>query len=141
MLAFGALVFVGLVIFGYNNSRQLPPQSETKQTTPTSTVTGVTTQNTTVNTLQPTKTPGLSLSISTPINQAKVNSSRLTIIGKTAPRAEVFVNDGETIADSAGNFRISIVLDEGDNIIAVMANDALGNSAEQDLIVTYTPSQ
>jgi hypothetical protein len=61
--------------------------------------------------------------------------------GKTSANAEVFVNDKEAKADASGSFSIAIVLDEGENIISVAANDASGNYASQDLTVTYTPAQ
>lgn len=81
----------------------------------------------------------ISLSISSPPNGATVTRSSLTVRGKTAANAEVFVNELETKADASGNFSISVTLDEGENYIIVMANDAAGNVAEAELTVTYNP--
>ncbi len=78
----------------------------------------------------------ISLTISSPSNKAKVGSANITVRGTTAPGAEVFVNDNSGMADSFG---ISTSLDEGDNVIVVVAHDADGNSAEKEITVTYEP--
>ena len=61
----------------------------------------------------------------------------VTVTGKSFPYAEVFINDTEIKADASGNFTAPVTLDEGENIISVMANDENGNSAEQEITVTY----
>ena len=81
----------------------------------------------------------ITLSISSPANGATVTKSSLTVRGRTAANAEVFVNELETRADAGGNFSASLTLEEGENYIIVMANDAMGNVAEAELTVTYTP--
>lgn len=83
----------------------------------------------------------ISLVVSSPVNGATVTSAAVSVVGKTAPRAEVFVNDMETKADASGNFSVRLTLDEGENPIVVLVNDAEGNTAERDLTVTYTPNQ
>lgn len=80
----------------------------------------------------------ITLSVTSPLNNATVTFPALTVRGKTAPNAEVFVNDVDTKADASGNFSASITLDEGENPVVIVANDANGNSAEQDIMVTYT---
>ncbi len=86
-------------------------------------------------------TATLNLNIVEPKNGAVVNSSNLKVSGKTVASADVFVNDKELTADSAGNFSTTIGLDEGDNSVIVSANDDNGNYAEQELTITYEPSQ
>lgn len=81
------------------------------------------------------------LTVSSPTNGATVKKSILTVSGKTAPRAEVMVNEAEIVADAKGNFSVKVTLDEGENIILVTANDAEGNFAEQELTVTYEAGQ
>ena len=93
-------------------------------------------------TLIPTSTPiltnaGLSLSITSPVSGQTVSTGQITVKGKTAPKAEVFVNDVELIADATGNFTQVVTLDEGENYILVVANDTDGNFAEKELIITY----
>lgn len=79
----------------------------------------------------------IGLSVSQPNNGIVVTTSHITVTGKTVPNAEVAVNDIDMRADSQGNFSTAITLDEGENTIIVMANDAQGNSAEKDITVTY----
>lgn len=80
---------------------------------------------------------GLTLSIITPTTNMVTNESRLQVRGMTAPAAEVFVNDLTLKADSKGNFSTTVMLDEGENIISVSANDVEGNYATEEIIVTY----
>jgi hypothetical protein len=79
---------------------------------------------------------GISLKITHPQANATVTNSSLTVKGTTSPNAEVFINDKELKADDSGNFTTTIILDEGENPIIVVANDAEGNSAEEQILVT-----
>jgi hypothetical protein len=79
----------------------------------------------------------LTLTVLSPIHGSTVKSASLLIKGKTAPGADVFANETETTADQAGNFSVRLTLDEGENPIVVMANDANGNVAQQDLTITF----
>lgn len=78
------------------------------------------------------------LTVTSPANNASVTVPTVTVRGKTLPNAEVFVNDTQTKADATGTFAASVTLDEGENPIVIVANDDQGNSAEQELMVTYT---
>lgn len=78
----------------------------------------------------------ISLVITSPQNGANLSSTNVNVIGKTAPNAEVFVNDSEGKADANGNFSISLGLDEGINQLVINANDKDGNVAEEVIIVT-----
>lgn len=82
---------------------------------------------------------GITLTVSAPANNTTVTSATITVVGKTVPGAEVFVNDKDTKADAKGNFSVSLPLDEGDNYILVVSNDDLGNYSEKELNITYTP--
>lgn len=93
----------------------------------------------------PTSTPiftngGLILTISSPTSGQTVSTAKITIVGKTSPRAEVFINDEELLADATGNFSLSLTLEEGENYILVVANDADGKYVEKELSITYTPA-
>lgn len=79
----------------------------------------------------------LSLEIIEPQNNITVNNSRLTVKGKTNPNIEVFINDEELISDGEGNFEAVITLDEGENIITIVASDSQGNYVEKELIVNF----
>lgn len=81
------------------------------------------------------------LVVSSPIDGAVVTSASLSVRGKTVPHAEVFINDVETRADVSGNFTAQITLDEGENTVVVMVNDADGNTADKELTVAYNSNQ
>lgn len=83
----------------------------------------------------------LSLVVTSPKDGDTLGSTNAVFKGKTAPGADVFVNDQLGKADANGNFSISVGLDEGSNQIVVSANDSAGNAAEQDLNVTVTSFQ
>jgi cytoskeletal protein RodZ len=84
-------------------------------------------------------TDGLSLTILAPQNNSTVTSSTVIVSGKTSPGAEVAINDTELRANGAGDFSTAISLDEGENPLIIVANDAEGNSAEKEISVTYSP--
>jgi hypothetical protein len=79
----------------------------------------------------------ISLTISSPFNGSTVTTSKATVKGKTLPKAEVFANEAEGLADANGNFSLSVSLDDGENSIIVTAVDENGNVAEKEVMVTY----
>lgn len=84
----------------------------------------------------------ITLNVASPQDGATVSDANISVSGKTLPGADVFVNETELTADANGNFSTQLTLDEGENTISVSANDNSGNSAEQELTVTYTvPNQ
>lgn len=78
----------------------------------------------------------ISLEITSPKDGAIVKESPVLVTGETVKGAEVFVNDTETKADNSGNFKVSVPLEEGENEIFVVVNDAEGNYAEASVIIT-----
>lgn len=78
------------------------------------------------------------LFISQPQNGAKEKNAQIKVIGKTAPNAEVFVNNIDAVADAKGNFSVDYTLEEGVNHILVGATDSLGKFSEKELSVTYS---
>ena len=76
------------------------------------------------------------LEITSPEDGSTVSSPYISVKGKTLSGADVFVNDKETKSDSKGNFSVSLVLDEGENLIVVIVNDAGGNFIEREVEVT-----
>jgi len=83
-----------------------------------------------------TKSNEITLTIVSPLTNTSVTTSTVTVAGKTVANADVFVNDTETKADSNGFFSAAVPLDEGENSIIIVANDANGNTAEQEIMVT-----
>lgn len=83
----------------------------------------------------------IKLTLTTPVDKATVTTSNLVVSGQTVPNADVSVNETDLKADAQGNFRTTVKLDEGDNPVIVDAFDTVGNSAEQEVTVTYEPAQ
>ena len=83
----------------------------------------------------------ISLIVTSPKDGDVLTSTDAVVKGKTTPGADVFVNDQSGKADANGNFSISVALDEGANLIVVLANDADGNVTQLDLNVTVTSFQ
>ncbi len=81
--------------------------------------------------------PQIKLNITSPIPNARVTTSQISVKGQTVPLADVVVNDTETKADATGNFSVTINLEEGENPILVVVSDANGNYSEREIIVTY----
>ena len=77
----------------------------------------------------------LTLSVSSPADGAVVKAVNVTIKGKTAPMAEVSINDVDTKADAGGNFSAVIKLDEGENYVVVVATDDNGDFAKLEMMV------
>jgi hypothetical protein len=80
------------------------------------------------------------LTIVSPTNGSSVTNAVITVQGKSSVNAEVFVNDKETVADAQGNFSTVLTLDEGDNTILIVANNADGSYSEQQITITYNPA-
>lgn len=84
---------------------------------------------------------GLTLTIASPTDKSTVTTATVTVSGTAAPLADIFVNDTDAKADTTGKFSVPVTLDEGENTIAISANDADGNYAEKQITVTYEPAQ
>ena len=79
----------------------------------------------------------LKLTVIQPADNIIVDTDRIEVKGTTGPGAVVSANNEFTTADSQGNFVIAVMLDEGPNIIEVVASDASGNEANLTLTVSY----
>lgn len=71
--------------------------------------------------------------IVSPKDGVTLSSPLVKLVGKTIPNADVFVNDEEVKVNANGEFSIELTLDEGENIISVIANDENGNYAEKEI--------
>ena len=80
---------------------------------------------------------GLDLSVSFPANNTTITTPTLVVRGKTKAKAQVAVNEAETVADTTGNFSVTVKLDEGENTLFIVVNDDMGNVTEQSLTVIY----
>lgn len=90
----------------------------------------------------PTSAQNSALTILSPADEALVNANKVTVTGKASPDATVSVQgeDGSQIvlADSKGDFSVSVNLVAGYNLIRVTAYDKSGNMTENSLTVTYS---
>ena len=80
------------------------------------------------------------LNVTAPANESTVSTPSVTVTGKTAAGAYVFVEDEFTIADSSGNFSATVTLTEGVNSLDIFATDAsTGDTVSMTLLITYAP--
>jgi len=135
-----ALVFSAL---GCKKTTTTTP-TPTLTLTPTATTTPTPTPTPTL-TLTPTPSPttvALFLSVTQPQDQSVVNTASITVSGSTIPGAVVSVSVNDSIyipgVDNKGHFNISVPLDEGPNLIEVVASDYYGNQKSVTIDIVYT---
>jgi len=63
------------------------------------------------------------------------NQSVVTVSGTAPPDAEVTVNGKPAVVDASGGFTLDVLLQEGDNVLRVVATDPVGNTATEERIV------
>jgi len=85
----------------------------------------------------------LLLEITQPIDGAQVSTSAVLVTGKTIPGAVVSVSIDDTVeianVDQNGNFSVTVNLEEGPNLIEVIASDLQGNEKSSTIAVIYVP--
>ena len=82
---------------------------------------------------------GFFLEVTEPQDETVVNVSPVRVSGSTSPEAQVSVN-GELIdVDGQGNFAAMVELEEGPNVIDVIATDYEANEESSILAVIYAP--
>ena len=79
----------------------------------------------------------LPLEVVEPVDGAVVNTSRVTVSGRTAPDAVVSINGNVPDVNGQGEFTEQINLDFGPNIIEIIASDFYGNEKGVVLTVFY----
>jgi len=82
---------------------------------------------------------GIPLYVFWPVNDGTVKSASVPVIGTTNVDAVVTVNGVPVEVDVLGIFSISVTLEEGPNVIEVMASDLLGNARSQTVVVFRMP--
>lgn len=71
--------------------------------------------------------------------EVKGGDKKIRVSGLTDPENEVTVNDLRVIVGGDGKFSLEINLNEGENIINIIATNEVGNKSTKELRVTYTP--
>ena len=87
----------------------------------------------------PTTSTTLVLTIRQPLDESVVNTGQVEVIGAAPPDTVVTVNDEILIVDPEQEFKVSIPLEEGPNLIEIVASDINGNEIDQLLTVYYEP--
>jgi hypothetical protein len=87
----------------------------------------------------------ISLTISKPLDNTLVNTSKITITGNSTPKAQIIINTPitayNTQADDSGNFSLAVSLEAGVNEIKISSFDKDDNQTDIDLTVTYSTAQ
>jgi hypothetical protein len=87
----------------------------------------------------PTPSSAFTLTLETPHDGETLRVSPVLVIGRTSPGAVVSVNDAVAIANAQGRFSVSVPLQEGPNVLEVIASDAAGEQVYIILTVLYQP--
>lgn len=83
--------------------------------------------------------PPLRLSVASPADETIVSVPSIAVVGQTTPGAVVSVDGDLVDVDAAGKFQKTIQLDEGPNVIEIVASDLNGSEANVILSVIYEP--
>ncbi len=88
----------------------------------------------------PTPIPPLTLRLLAPLDGAGVEIGAVGVLGKTRPDAVVAVNGVPVEVDATGTFRHDLILEDGANLIEVVAADLLGSieSAQAAVFIVST---
>ena len=87
----------------------------------------------------PTPEPEFFLTVTQPADNSIINTDKVEVMGCTSSRAVVSVNGELAEVDEEGNFTMMVVLEEGPNIIEVIASDLEGNQESCVLVIIYVP--
>lgn len=77
------------------------------------------------------------VSVDEPQPGAELGDPDLTVSGAAEPGTAVLVNGGRVFVSPTGEYHATVALAEGSNTIIVEATDAVGNTANVSLTVTY----
>ena len=87
----------------------------------------------------PTPTPEFFLAVTQPADDSIIDADKVEVRGRTSPDAVVSINGELVEVDEEGNFTMMVVLEEGPNIIEVIASDLEGNQESHTLVIMYVP--
>ena len=90
-------------------------------------------------TSEPVVAQQLYLQILSPQDGDTVNTSQVDVIGSAPVGATISVNDDIIIVGDNQQFKSTVPLDEGPNLIEIVASDDSGNETSLELTVTYEP--
>ncbi len=79
------------------------------------------------------------LEVAAPEDESTIAAPSVEVKGRTVPDAVVSVNGELATVEADGSFTLSLSLEEGPNVIEVVASDFQGNEAARVLTVIYVP--
>jgi hypothetical protein len=79
------------------------------------------------------------LEITAPQDETVVNSPQIVVEGIASLGAVISIEDEIILVDTDGKFQVTIFLEEGPNLIEILASDELDNQIFTTLIVIYQP--
>lgn len=88
----------------------------------------------------PTPASSFPLLIEQPADGQTLNATPAVIVGRTQPQALVSVNDVVGFADGEGHFTLSVDLEEGPNVLEILASNINGEQVFVILTVLYNPT-
>lgn len=87
----------------------------------------------------PAPKPEFFLTVTQPADNSIISADKVEVRGCTSPGAVVSVNGELAEVDEEGDFTMMVVLEEGPNIIEVIASDLEGNEESRTLVIIYVP--
>lgn len=87
----------------------------------------------------PARDAALFLTIDQPMDEITVDTAQVEVAGKAPPNSVVTVNDEILIVGLSGEFKVPLALEEGPNLLEIIASDMDGNETSQLLTVFYEP--
>ena len=81
----------------------------------------------------------LKIKILSPEDNSVISTAQVEVKGEALSNTVVTLNDQIVLADEAGFFSAIIPLEEGPNVIDIVASDENGNEDNVQLTVTYDP--
>ena len=82
---------------------------------------------------------GLWLQVASPLDEAMVDAPQVDVLGSALAGAVISVNDEILLVGADEQFRAVVLLEEGPNLIEVLASDENGNEVSALLTITYEP--
>lgn len=79
------------------------------------------------------------LQVLSPLDEAVVNIPQVDVIGSAPAGTVLSINDEILIAGNDGQFKVTVMLEDGPNLVEITASDENGNETTVLLMVTYEP--
>ena len=72
------------------------------------------------------------IAVDNPPNDLWINQKLLSVQGRVSPGTELSVNGKKAAVDEEGVYEVDILLQEGENLLALKATDGVGNTSETE---------